>query len=109
MAPAIFFAPMRTPLIDSDGLMNRQWYLFFQALWMRSGGALGGDDAFVAPSIDPGAAAALNSAANDFALSPQYQPFFASDSVAGEIAELRALVTAQGQMIQDLRQGQVVL
>jgi hypothetical protein len=39
MAEPIYFAPLRVPLVDPrTGLMAREWYLFFQALWLRSGG-----------------------------------------------------------------------
>lgn len=37
----IFFAPLRVPVADQrTGLMSREWYLFFQALWMRTGGSV---------------------------------------------------------------------
>lgn len=36
----IYFAPQRVPLVDpKTGLMARPWYLFFQALFDRSGGS----------------------------------------------------------------------
>lgn len=42
MADPLFFAPLRVPLIDvRTGQMSREWYLFFQALWARTGGATG--------------------------------------------------------------------
>jgi hypothetical protein len=45
MSDALYFAPLRTPLTDSrTGLMSREWYLFFQALWLRTGGLTGSDD-----------------------------------------------------------------
>jgi hypothetical protein len=37
----IFFAPLRVPVSDQrTGLMSREWYLFLQALWMRTGGSI---------------------------------------------------------------------
>jgi hypothetical protein len=49
----IYFAPIRTRFVDErTGLMAREWYLFFQALWLRSGGALSNDD--LAISISQG-------------------------------------------------------
>jgi hypothetical protein len=39
MSDPIFFAPLRVPVIDSrTGLMAREWYLFFQAMFLRIGG-----------------------------------------------------------------------
>jgi hypothetical protein len=39
MTDPIFFAPLRVPVIDSrTGLMSREWYLFFQAMYLRVGG-----------------------------------------------------------------------
>lgn len=39
MSDPIYFAPLRVPLVDTrTGLMSREWYLFFQALWLRTGG-----------------------------------------------------------------------
>lgn len=39
MSDAIFFAPLRVPVVDvRTGLMNREWYLFFQAMFLRIGG-----------------------------------------------------------------------
>jgi hypothetical protein len=46
MSEALYFAPLRVPLVDArTGLMSREWYLFFQALWLRTGGVSGSDDA----------------------------------------------------------------
>lgn len=43
---AIFFAPLRVPVIDPvTKLMTREWYLFLQAMWLRIGGS-------TAPTID---------------------------------------------------------
>lgn len=44
MADPIYFAPLRVPLVDTrTGLMSREWYLFFQALWLRTGGVVAPD------------------------------------------------------------------
>jgi hypothetical protein len=38
----IFFAPLRVPVVDQNtGLMSRDWYLFFQAMFLRIGGTNG--------------------------------------------------------------------
>lgn len=53
----VFFAPLRVPLVDPrTGQMSREWYLFFQALWMRTGGANGFsfDDVLQGPPVDVG-------------------------------------------------------
>lgn len=42
MSNPIYFAPYKVALVDPrTGIINREWYLFFQALWQRSGGAIG--------------------------------------------------------------------
>lgn len=39
MSDAIFFAPLRVPVVDErTGLMSREWILFFQAMFLRVGG-----------------------------------------------------------------------
>jgi hypothetical protein len=39
-AQPIFFAPLRVPITDPNtGLISREWYLFFQAMYLRVGGA----------------------------------------------------------------------
>lgn len=111
MGAPIFFAPLRTPLVDArTGLMAREWYLFFQALWMRTGGATApnSDDAFVMPAVEPDLTAFSNFA-EAFGQLPQLQIPVLAEVIATELAELRALVAEQGKQIQDLRQGQVVL
>lgn len=108
MGAPIFFAPLRTPLVDArTGLMAREWYLFFQALWMRSGGALNADAdaAFITPTgIDRAPADTLG-----FDQLPQFQPLISVDVLTGEFADLRAQVEGLSKAVQDLKQGQVVL
>lgn len=42
MSGTIFFAPLRVPVVDAaTGLMSRDWYLFFQAMFLRIGGTNG--------------------------------------------------------------------
>lgn len=55
MSGAIFFAPLRVPVIDlRTGLMNREWILFFQAMYLRIGGttALSNEDLQIAADVD---------------------------------------------------------
>lgn len=41
-ANPIFFAPLKVPVTDPQtGLMTRDWYLFFQAMFLRVGGSQG--------------------------------------------------------------------
>lgn len=103
----IYFAPIRTPVVDTNGLMSREWYLFFQALWQRAGGATapGADDALVTPVGDSGSSVAVDSFAAAFGQLPQLQPLIPVDSPVGEIAELRAIVAEQAKTIQGLKQG----
>lgn len=42
MSKPIYFAPYNVPLVDPEsGLINREWYLFFQAVFNRIGGTSG--------------------------------------------------------------------
>lgn len=110
MAPPLFFAPLRTPVVDPsspEGLMSRDWYLFFQALWIRSGGALGSDAAELLPASDD--LSHIDGLAASFGQLPQIQPLIPVDSLAFEIAELRAQVAELLKAVQDIKQGQVIL
>lgn len=115
MAAAIYFAPLRTPLIDAtNGLMSRDWYLFFQALWIRSGGATnpGADDAFVTPdavSTSSNAEAQIYADFVALSVSPQHQPVISTEAISAEVSELSAKVAELSKQIQDLKQGTVVL
>lgn len=102
MSDPIYFAPIRTPLVDDKtGLMRREWYLFFQALWLRSGGADGGSNTDVLVSISQGLGAAevqagVDSVASDVGQLPDYVL-----NLQAEVAELR-------KEIQAIQQGPTV-
>lgn len=110
MGAPIYFAPLRTPIVDPnspDGLMSRDWYLFFQALWIRVGGAIGGDEALVLP-LSGSDAAVVSSLSQALDQSPQAVSV-TPDPIATEISDLRAQVAQLSQIVQDIKQGQVVL
>lgn len=102
MAEPIYFAPLRVPLVDArTGLMAREWYLFFQALWLRTGGveAPSSDDLLVNISQGLGTAevqAAIDAIRQELEQLPTYV-----SALRDEMAELRREIEA-------LKQGPVL-
>lgn len=111
MADNIYFAPLRTPLIDErTGLMAREWYLFFQALWRRSGGTQGqsNDDLLQSIGMGIGAAEVQQQAASDADALAQTPPpivVVIPDSLAAELAGLPDQVAEFRKELDGLRQG----
>jgi hypothetical protein len=102
MAEPIFFAPLRVPLIDQrTGLMAREWYLFFQALWLRTGGA-------TAPNTDDLLQNPSDSVGTPDILALLAASFDAVEQLPGTIAELRAKVAELAKEIDALKQGPVI-
>lgn len=116
MSDSIFFAPFRVPVTDPrTGLMSREWYLFFQALFNR----VGGDNAasisdlqqsipLQESSID--ALAVQAAALQDLGQSPPVLPADAAfNDFLTEMRETRELLAEVLKTLQDIRQGGVVL
>lgn len=113
----IFFAPLKVPLTDPrTGLMSREWYLFFQSLFIRVGGTSGttiliNPDLLQDP-VSPGGAEslALQLAASDaFGQLPVAIPSTTFDDVLSELQQTRDLVGELMKRIQDLQQGTVTI
>lgn len=115
-ATPIYFAPLRVPLIDaSTGLMKREWYLFFQALFLRIGGTSAPTNDDLAISAPPSNVmpdvVALQNALLDLTGQgpPPLLPLDAVDPLNAQLQEARELITTLQSTIQDLRQSPVVL
>lgn len=109
----IFFAPYQTPFVDlKTGIISREWYLFLQAMFNRTGGSTGpsatSDDILQGIPNDLGAAELLAlqaGAAQDAAQVPPSIPQLIIDDSLINLNEARELVATLLQQIQDLRQG----
>lgn len=117
MSSPIFFAPLRVPLTDArTGLMSREWYLFFQALWLRSGGSIAqsNDDLLQnnATAMSSSDVLALTQSSDqDFAQAPLPPVALASDDAEHLIAQLsfvRDQVSEILKALQDIQQAVVV-
>lgn len=87
-SPSIFFAPLRIPVVDTTtGLMRREWYLFFQALFDRVGGA-------IAPTPDD----LLQGA-------PPVVPTPTFDDLLAELRAVREQVAVLSSQLNDIQQG----
>lgn len=89
----IFFAPLKVPLTDTrTGLMSREWYLFFQALFLRVGGSQGSstDDLQLVADMDDATDDDSQSAAADLERAVSLTDE-APSTVAADIAELQGL------------------
>jgi hypothetical protein len=103
-AEGIYFAPMRVPLVNPDtGIITREWYFLFQAMFRRSNTAL---DNQLEPASSASADEALASIAALQNLSPVQPVVVAPDEqLLEQVAQLRELVADLFTQIQALRQG----
>lgn len=112
----IFFAPLKVPVTDPQtGLMSRDWYLFFQAMFLRVGGTSGttiviNPDLLQGPPPTGVEVLSLLSAAADAAGQvPVSIPGTTFDDLLGELRQTRDQVAELMKRIQDLQQGTVVI
>ena len=114
MSNAIFFAPLRVPLIDErTGLMAREWYLFFQAMFLRIGGTngLSQDDLLQGIPEELGVAEllALQLTAQDgLAQAPPAAAAVTFDDVLGELRATRDQVAELTKRLDDIQQGTMI-
>lgn len=112
----IFFAPLKVPLTDArTGLMSREWYLFFQAMFLRVGGT-SGSTIIINPDLlqDPPSAGVeflslLSAAADAAGQVPVSIPGTTFDDLLGELRQTRDQVAELMKRIQDLQQGTVTI
>lgn len=112
MSDAIFFAPLRVPITDPrTGLMAREWYLFFQQIFLRVGGTSGqsNDDLLQGIPEGVGAAELLNlQIVADIAASsqpPAYPSAAAFDDLLGELRAVREQLAETNKRLDDIQQG----
>lgn len=102
MADPIYFAPIRTRVVDpANGLMSREWYLFFQALWLRVGGA-------DAPSSDDLTQAPAYAGLNVADIQATLQTGIEDNAQEPTTAELAAQIAELRKEIDGLKQGVVI-
>lgn len=99
----IFFAPLRVPVTNpATGLMAREWYLFFQAMFNRLGGSTGhGNDdleQLLAENQDVSDVDALGTAKQ---LSDAQANVLDGDGAAAELSSLQSQVTDLAARIED--------
>lgn len=84
MTGAIRFVPPRVALVDArTGLITREWYLFFQGVFERVGGASG----LSTTDVDAGSFAAMQPAASDALMPDVLQAMAAGSDVACEVLQ----------------------
>lgn len=110
MSNPIFFAPLKVPLTDSrTGLMSREWYLFFQAMFFRIGGSTGqsNDDLLQGVPEELGAAELLASQLTAFdaiAQTPTVPAVVVYDTLA-EVNVMRDQIAELTKRLDDIQQG----
>lgn len=111
MSEALKFVPPRVPLIDSrTGLISREWFLFFQGVFERIGGATGPSTTDISSSLfeDAGSGEtnsllfALDRSLNQVPVPPA---IIAVDQLLAEISEMRDTISELRKEIDALKQG----
>jgi hypothetical protein len=114
MSANIFFAPIRTPFVDpTTGIINRQWYLFLQALFNRTGGTIAPGVEDVLQSVDMGldASTVFGVQQADMQGINQLPPGATAifpDDLSAQVAELRELVAQLMTTVQAIQQGAII-
>lgn len=105
------FIPPRVPLIDQrTGLITREWYLFFQGVFDRIGGANGPSTTDLSSSLfeDAGSGetnALLFTAEQAFSQIPPMLDSAPVEILLAELAELRDQVSELRKELDAVRQG----
>lgn len=99
--------PARIPLVDPQtGLITREWMRYFQALYVRSGGAAGASSDDLSASAGISEQAALIASSSDAAgQAPAAITSAAEQDASGDLAALRAQVADLQQQVNDIKQG----
>jgi hypothetical protein len=114
MTDPLRFIPPRVQLTDPrTGMISREWYLFFQGVFSRIGGANGASSTDIVASLfeDAGSSETnamlfeLDQAASQYAIP---QPFTVEQVLQAEISELRDTVTEMKKDLDAIRQGTLI-
>lgn len=109
MSNVLKFIPPRVPLADPrTGLISREWYLFFQGVYNRIGGAEGPSTTDLSGSLfeDAGSGetnAMLFALEDEIKQSPPYEQY-AVDTLTTELNGLRELVSELTKEVEALKQ-----
>jgi hypothetical protein len=104
----------RQQALDADGTFNRVWFLFFQILYERAGGATGPSttelDLMLFEDAGSGEIVAmLNDMRQQFSLSPSMPEMSAQiDFLTGENNDMREQITELQRAVNDLRQSTII-
>lgn len=110
MSEGLRFVPPRVALVDpKTGMISRQWYLFFQGVFDRIGGATGESTTDIAGSLFEDAGSSETNAML-FELEQSVSQVPASqvllmDTMQAEISELRDTVSELRKELDAIRQG----
>ena len=124
MSTPLRFVPPRVALVDPrTGMVSREWYLFFQGVFTRIGGADGASSSDIVASLfeDAGSsetnalAFEVNDASNQYPnptvvlpeddASPAMQVLTQLDNVTAELSALREQVSELAKELNSIKQG----
>lgn len=114
MTDPLRFVPPRVQFVDPrTGMINREWYLFLQGVFIRVGGANGASSTDIVASLfeDAGSSETnamlfeLEQAAGQY-VTPQ--PLTVEQVLQAEIAELRDTVAELKKDLDAIRQGTLI-
>lgn len=114
MTDPLRFVPPRVALTDPrTGMVSREWYLFFQGVFNRVGGANGPSTEDVSGSLfeDAGSSetnSMLFALDQAFGQQPVNSQTSSVDALQSEICELRAIVTELKRDLDAVRQGTLI-
>ena len=113
MTDPLKFVPPRVPLLDTrTGLISREWYLFFQGVFDRIGGANGPSSTDLSVSLFEDAGSGETNAALftlDQALNQLPQPaMLPADMLLAEVSDLREQVAELKKELDALKQSTLI-
>lgn len=114
MSEALKFLPPRVALMDPrSGLISREWYLFFQAVYDRIGGATGPSTTDLSTSLfeDAGSGetnALLFELEQSVSQTPAQYDQYVADALLAEVSALREQVAELSKEIEAIKQGVVI-
>lgn len=110
MTDPLRFVPPRVQLVDPrTGVISREWYLFFQGVFNRIGGANGSSSTDIASSLfEDAGSSETNAMLFELEQSVSQAPILqllSMDAIQAEISELRDTVSELRKELDAIRQG----